>query len=125
MPSSQLTTLSWHVPGTLGADLNIRQKMPYDAQLLHVSAVGSNAYAAGLEIGIGTDADAYMVKKSIGVSNTAVEFDLDDFTTASSKTYPRIDKGSHLCLALDYDYNGGGSSNASANVTITLLLALG
>lgn len=125
MPSGQLITHTWHVPGTLAANLNIRQKVPYNAQLLHVSAVGSNAYAAGLEIGIGTDPDAYMVKKSIGVSGTAVEFDVEDFVTAASKTYPRIDKGSHLCLALDYDYNGGGSANASADVTITCLLALG
>ena len=125
MPSSQLLTLTWHVPGTLSADLNIRQKMPYDAQLIHVSAVGSNAAAAGLELGIGTDTDAHMVKKSIGVSGTPVEFDLDDFTGAASKTYPRISKGAQLVAVLDYNYNGGGGASASADVTITLTLAQG
>ena len=125
MPSGQLLTLTWHVPGTLAADLDIRQKMPYDAQLIHVSAVGSNAAAAGLEIGIGTDADAHMVKKSIGVSRTPVEFDVDDFTGASTKTYPRISKGAQLIFTLDYNYNGGGGASASADVTITATLAQG
>ena len=125
MPSGQFVTHTWHVPGTLAANLSIRLKMAFDAQLIHVSTVGSNAYAAGLQIGNGTTAEAYMVKKSIGVSGTPVVFDLDDFVDAATKTYPRLTKGNILALALDYDYNGGGSAQASADVTIVAAMIAG
>ena len=125
MPTEQAVTHTWHVPGTLGADLAIRLALPFDAQLVHVSAVGSNTYAAGLSIGTGTDAIAHMAKKSIGVSGTPVEFDFDDFATYANKAYPRLSKGAVLALALDYDYNGGGGANASANVTIVAELLVG
>jgi hypothetical protein len=125
MPSGQITTLTWHIPGTLAADLAIRQKMQFDAQLIHVSAVGSNAYAAGLQIGTASDAEAYLVKRSIGTSGIPVALTLANFVNGSSGAYPRITAGSALCLALDYDYNGGGSGSASANVTITLTLLVG
>jgi hypothetical protein len=118
MPSGQKFTLSFHVPGTLGADLNIRYKAPSNCQLVHVSAVGSNTAAAGLTLGSSADVAAYMTKKSIGVSNTPVEFDFDDFLSYASKAYPRITDGTIVLFALDYDYNGGGGSTASADVTI-------
>ena len=125
MPSGQITFLTWHIPGTLAADISIRHTLPFDAQLVHVSAVGSNTAAAGLEIGIGSSAAAYMAKKSIGVSGTPVEFDLDDFTTWTGKAYPRLAKGGILAFALDYDYNAGGGALASANVTIVAELLIG
>jgi hypothetical protein len=125
MPSGQFVTLTWHVPGTLGADLAIKQTMGFDAQLVHVSAVGSNAYAAGLSIGTASDATAHLAKSSIGVSGTPVEFDYDNFATYSSKAYPRLSKGAVLALALDYNYNNGGSAQASADVTITATLMVG
>jgi hypothetical protein len=123
--SDQTLMLSYHVPGTLAADLNIRFKVPHDMQLIHVTAQGSNAYAAGLSIGTASDATAHLAKSSIGVSNVAVDFDFDNFATYSSQAYPRISKATYLCLALDYDYNTGGSSQASADVTITLTLLKG
>ena len=124
--SDQTLMLSYHVPGTLGADLNIRVKAPHDMQLIHASAQGSGAAAAGLSIGSATDATAYLAKSSIGVSNVAVDFDFDNFATyAASQAYPRISKNTYLCLALDYDYNGGGGAVASADVSITLTLLKG
>jgi hypothetical protein len=117
--------LSYHIPGTLGADLDIRFKAPFDMQLVKVTAQGSNTAAAGLSIGTASDATAHLAKSSIGVSNTAVDFDFDNFATYTNKAYPRISKDAYLCLALDYDYNGGGGANASANVTLTLHLLKG
>jgi len=125
MPSGQAVTHTWHVPGALGADLNIRTTMPFDAQLVHVSAVGSNAYGAGLTIGNSGTAAAYMAKKTIGVSGTPVEFAYADFVAYATKAFPRITKGTILVLALDYDYNGGGGANASADVTIVAELLIG
>jgi hypothetical protein len=123
--SDQTIMLSYHVPGTLGADLNIRFKAPHDMQLIHVSAQGSGVAAAGLSIGTATDAAIHLAKASIGVSNVAVEFDFEDFVAYANKAYPRIAKSAYLCLALDYDYNAGGGSVASADVTITLTLLKG
>ena len=113
---------AYHVPGTLSADLNIRFTAPSDCQLVHVSAVNSTAYAAGLNIGISTDTDGYLAKYSIGVSNTPVEKELiTDFAgDLALSQYPRISDGDIVVLELDYDYNGGGSGTASADVTIVL-----
>jgi hypothetical protein len=113
---------SYHVVGTLGADWNIRFYLPFDAQLIHVSAVGSNAYAAGLNIGSSSDTDAYLTKSDIGVSNTPVEFDRDDFV---GDQYPHIADGTIIVLQLDYNYAGGGSANASADVTVVLTFTEG
>ena len=118
MPSRQKFVMSWHVAGTLAADLNIRFKAPSNCTLVHVSAVGSNSKPAGLTIGTSDDADEFLTKKAIGASNVPNEFDFDDFATYANKAYPRIEDGDVVILALDYDYNGGGSASASADVTI-------
>lgn len=116
--------VAFHVTGTLGADLNIRWIVPCGCTLVHVSAVNSTAYAAGLEIGDGSDQDEHLTKSDIGVSNTPAEFDGNDFVDSSGDThnryYPHMDDGDTVQLTLDYNYNGGGSANASADVTIVL-----
>ena len=120
---------AYHVSGSLGADLAIAFTAPFDMTLLHVSAVGSNAYAAGLEIGDSADPNEYLVKADIGVSGTPVEFDGDNFVDTAGDThgryYPRIADGTVVELALDFNYNGGGSAQASADVTIVLTFAQG
>ena len=120
-------TLSYHVPGTLAADLNIRWKAPAPCTLVHVSAVGSNSYAAGLNVGTSADTDGFITKHSIGVSNTPVEKQaLADFDGAlAGSQFPRIADGDILVLELDYNYAGGGSANASADVTLVLTLEEG
>jgi hypothetical protein len=121
--------VAYHVPGTLAADLSIEWTAPCDCTLLHVSACNSTAYAAGLEIGDGSDADEYLTKQDIGVSGTPVEFDGDDFVDTAGDThhlyYPRIAAGTVICIDLDFNYNGGGSANASADVTLVLTFAEG
>ncbi|HEC61440.1 MAG TPA: hypothetical protein ENI27_04220 [bacterium] len=110
------------MPGTLGADLNVRFTAPFDMTLKHVSAVGSNAYAAGLNIGSSSDEDGYLTKYDIGVSDTPVQKEaLTDFDGALALSqFPRISDGDIVVLVLDYNYNGGGGANASADVTIVL-----
>jgi len=119
--------VAYHVPGSLSADLNIRWTAPCDCTLLHVSAVGSNAYAAGLIVGTSADPNGYLTTYSIGVSNTPVQKEaITDFSGAlSDSQYPRISDGDILVLTLDYDYAAGGSANASADVTIVLTFAPG
>jgi hypothetical protein len=89
--------------------------------------VNSTAYAAGLTVGTSADADGYLEKYSIGVSNTPVQKEaFSDFSGAlSDSQYPRISDGDVLVLALDFNYNGGGAAQASADVTIVLTFAEG
>ena len=118
----RIFTQTYHVPGTLAADLGIRFTVPTNCQLVHVSAVGSNSYAAGLELGTSADADAYLEKCSIGVSGTPVEKGRSNFVGSQ---YPHITDGTIFVITLDYNYNGGGAANASANVTIVLTFTEG
>jgi hypothetical protein len=113
---------TYHVTGALAADLNIRFKAARDMTLVHVSAVGSNAYQAGLQLGTGAAAEAHLAKASIGASNTPVEFGRANFV---DQQYPRLQKGDIFALALDYDYNNGGASQASANVSLVLTFVEG
>jgi hypothetical protein len=121
--------IAYHVPGTLTADLSIVWTAPCDCQLLHVSAVVSDANAAGLEIGDSADADEYLTKSDVGVSGTPVEFDGDDFVDSDGNShncyYPHITDGTILKITLDYNYNGGGAGAASDDFTIVLTFAEG
>jgi hypothetical protein len=120
---------TFHVPGALGADLTIKWTVPFDCQLIHVSAVSSDADAAGLEIGNSADADEYLVKADAGISGTPVEFDGSDFVDADGNKhncyYPHIAKGTIMAIAVDYNYAGGGQASASADVTLVLTFTEG
>lgn len=115
-----------HVPGTLSADLAIRYKAPSDCQLVHVSAVGSNANNGLLTIGDSDDADEYLTSSSIGDSNTPAVFDGDDFVDPSGNThsryYPRIVAGTIVVIALDYD---GAGATATDDFTLVLTFVEG
>ena len=116
-------SLSFHVPGTLGADLAITWTAPFDCTLIHVSAVGSNSNNGLITIGDSDDADEYLTSASIGDSHTPVEFDGDDFVDTAGDThhlyYPRIADGTIVKIALDYDGDG-----ATATDDFTLVLTL-
>ena len=120
---------AYHVTGELGADVAIRFTAPCDCTLLHVSAVVSDANAAGLTIGDSSDADEYLTLSSTGVSGTPVEFDGDDFVDTSGDThtrfYPRIADGTVVVITVDYNYNGGGAAAACEDLTLVLTLAEG
>lgn len=119
--------VAFHIPGTLGANLTIKWTTPSDCQLVHVSAVATDANAAGLEVGSSADPDGYITKYSIGVSSTPVQKELlSDFDGAlANSQFPHIVDGTIVALALDYDYNDGGGSAASDNVTIVLTFVEG
>jgi hypothetical protein len=108
-----------HVPGTLAANVDIRWTAAFDFQLLHVSAVGSNANSGILDIGPSTDTDGYLDGVSIGDSQTPAEFDRDDFVDTQ---FPHIAKGTIVCVTLDYDGAGG---TATANFTAMLTCSKG
>jgi hypothetical protein len=115
---------AFHVPGTLAADVNIRWTVPSDCQLVHVSAVCSDANPFGINIGTSADTDGFLTKQSSGYSNTPAEFDRDDFAgallTYAGDEYPRFSDGDIIVIEVDYNYNGGGSGAACDDATIVL-----
>ena len=89
--------------------------MPFDCQLVHVSAVGSNSNDGLLIIGDSSDDNEYLTSSSIGDSGTPAEFDYDDFVDTSGDThgryYPRIADGTIVEVALDHDGDAGTATN--------------
>ena len=117
---------SYHIPGTLAANVSIKFTVPFDCQLIHVSAVGSNANDGLLTIGDSADADEYLTSSSIGDSGTPVEFDHDDFVDADGNShnryYPHIADGTIVAIALDFD---GAEGTATDDFTIVLTFTEG
>jgi hypothetical protein len=115
---------AFHIPGTLTANINIRWCAPFDCQLVHVQAVGSNANDATLAVGSSADTDGYITAFAIGDSNTPVEKEaLADFDGAlADSQYPHISDGTIVVLTLDYD---GAAGTAAQDVTIVLTFTEG
>lgn len=116
-----------HIPGTLGADLNIRSTVPSNCTLVHVSAVASNNSDATLALGTSADTDGFLAACVIGDSNTPVEKDVGDFdgallTIDTDLEVPRLSDGDILVIILDHD---GASGTAAADVTIILTFVEG
>ena len=114
---------AFHIPGTLGADLNIRSTVPSNCTLVHVSAVASNDSDALITIGTSADTDGFLASCVIGDSATPVEKEVGDFDGAlltlgaSDDEVPRLSDGDILVITLDHDGDGG---TASADVTSVL-----
>jgi len=117
---------AFHIPGTLSANVNIRFTAPSGCQLVHVSAVGSNANDGLLIIGDSSDTDEYLTSSSIGDSNVPAEFDGDDFVDTSGNThsryYPVISDGTVVVATLDYD---GASGTATDDFTLVMTFVEG
>jgi hypothetical protein len=110
---------TYHIPGTLTANIVPKFTVPCDLTLVHVSAVASNDSDATLILGTSTDDDAYLAAATIGDSGAPREFDRNDFVDAQ---YPHILDGTVVVVTLDYDSSSG---TAAANVTIVLTFVEG
>ena len=101
-------TLSFHVPGTLSADLTLKWTAPFDCTLINDSD-------ALIVVGDSADADEYVTSAVIGDSGVPAEFDHDDFVDTAGDTharyYPRIVDGTIVAVALDYDGAGGTAAD--------------
>ena len=119
-------TKSFHVPGTLTANLNIRFTLPGPCSLVHVSAVASNDSDATITLGTSADVDGFLEACVIGDSNTPVEKELADFDgallTDAGKEYPRCADGTIFVVVLDYDGDGG---TAADDFTLVLTFSEG
>jgi len=110
---------SYHVPGTLAANVSIVFTAPMDCQLVHVSAVGSNANNGLLTLGTTASTAAYLASSSIGDSDVPAEFAKADFVGAE---FPHIVDGTVVKATLDYDGAGG---TATADFTLVLTFTEG
>jgi hypothetical protein len=110
---------TYHIPGTLAANISPRFTAPCDCSLLHISAVASNDSDATLKIGTSADDDTYLAACTIGDSGTPVEKVLASYIGGQ---YPHIAKGTVVVLTLDYD---GSAGTAAQNVTIVLTYSEG
>jgi hypothetical protein len=109
----------FYIPGTLSANHVLAFKAPFDVQLVHVSAVGSNANNALLSIGDSSDDDACLDDFSFGDSGAPEQADRTDFV---GEQYPHISGGTVLTLTVDYD---GASGTAIQNALVVLTFTEG
>ena len=122
----QKFTVTFHVPGALGADTAFVWTVPSDCTLLHVSAVTSNDSDLTMKIGTSADDDGYLAACVVGDSATPVEKDLGDFAGALVTDYlnecPHITDGTIMIITIDYD---GASGTAGEDLTIVLTFSEG
>ncbi|MGB9673650.1 MAG: hypothetical protein ACPL3P_05890 [Anaerolineales bacterium] len=112
-------THTFHIPGTLAANVIPVVSIPFDCSLVHVSAVASNTNDATLKVGSTLDDDAFVSAFAIGDGNVPVVKSRKDFVEGQ---YPHLPAGTNLMLTLDYDGAGG---TAAQNVTIVLTFTKG
>lgn len=108
---------AFHFPGTMAANAIMRFTIPFDAQLVHVSAVASNNSDATLKIGDSLDDDKILVAVAIGDSGTPATFTSANWAVTNPNGYYSL--GDIAVFTLDYD---GAAGTAAQNVTIVATL---
>ena len=71
--------------------------LPFNAQLVHVSACNSSANSGKIDIGASTDVDLYLDNKAFGVSGTPAEYELADFVDT---VYPHVAEGTIVIVTI-------------------------
>jgi len=112
--------ISFHVPGTLAANLAIIWTAPFDGRIKKVSSVASNNSDALLEVGTTSDADYYFASHTVGDSSVPSVKTRADF--ASTTVDGSFDEGDVLKLTVDYD---GAAGTAANDLTIVLAILEG
>lgn len=112
-------TIPFYIPGTLAANHVLTFELPFDAQLIHVSAVASNASNGLIWIGNSDDDDIYMDDQDLGDSGDPAEYGRTDFV---GDQFPHIPNGTIIKATIDFD---GASGTAAANVFVVLTFSVG
>lgn len=110
---------TFHITGTLTANVSMTVGMEAGATLIAVSCVGSNAHDATLDVGTSVDTDGVLAGKDIGDSNTPTIYRPVDWNGAlatANQPYHFV-KDDILQVAVDYD---GSSGTAIADLTLVL-----
>jgi hypothetical protein len=112
--------VSYHTAGALAANHSFTFTMPFDGQLVFVSAVGSNANSGILDVGYTGALEAYVLNKDIGDSGTPGTVDAPGEFVGSN--YPHIVAGTVVVATLDYDGAGG---TATQDFTLVMVFTEG
>jgi hypothetical protein len=112
--------VSYHTAGTLAANHSFIFKVPFDCQLISVSAANTAATDAILDVGKTGALEAYVKDMACGDSSVAAI--LDEEGDFEGDVFPHIDAGTNIIATLDYD---GASGTAAANFTLVLVFTEG
>ena len=113
-------TVSYHTAGALAANHSFIFKLPFDAQLIAVSAAGSNANNGILDVGYTGTLEGYLANMDVG--DSAVAAIKDENTDFVGSEFPHIAAGTNIIATLDYDGAGG---TATADFTLVLIFSEG
>jgi hypothetical protein len=115
--------LSFHVPGTLTANITFIWTAPFDCTLRSISAVATSATNATIEAGTTTDPNGFLVASAVGPSSVPATYDRDDFLGAlMSGGEARLSAGDVFNIPVDFD---GDAGTAAANLTVVAILEEG
>ncbi len=106
---------SFHIPGTLAANVDVRFAVPVDCRVVHISAVASNDSDATMTFGDSGDTDAILASTTIGDNGVPAEFDRDNWDAANETA--EFAKGDIAVLTVDYD---GLAGTAAADLTVVV-----
>jgi hypothetical protein len=105
---------AFHVPGTLAANVAVSFNVPAGMTLVEICCCSTSSDSGGVEVGSDTDADAYLVKTTVGASNNPQVITRVGMVGAQ---YPHLDAGDTVAIALDYDYPSGAVADWACVLT--------
>ena len=111
--------VTWHVHGTLAADVVIRYKLPCAATLVRVDTCGTADAEGALVIGTVGDTDGYVKTYTPGHNATFSVKDRGDFDGAlnsDTNECPHLAKDTELLLTWTHD-----DGNTDTDIALTFL----
>jgi hypothetical protein len=112
--------ITFHVPGTLTANLSLKWTASFDGRVKEISAVASNDSDATMTFGTSADADYTLAACTIGDSGTPVTKTVSNWATTNPTGVFSVDDV--LAFALDYD---GAAGTAADDFTLVITLLEG
>lgn len=113
-------TVTFHTAGALAANHSYIFKVPFDCQLIAVSAAATNASDAIIDIGYTAALEAYV--KDMDAGDSSVAAILDEPGDFEGDNFPHIAALTNLIVTVDYDGAGG---TAAQNFTLVLTFTEG
>ena len=111
---------TYHIPGTLTADLLIGFAAAEGMTLKHVSTYNNGECDATFTLGNDSSPTAHMATQFVmGSTGVPLEYGRKDFVNGD---YPHIEKGEFFKIAIDYD---GTMGVAAKDLTMVLTFAVG
>ena len=111
---------TYHIPGTLTADLVIAFAAAEGMTLKHVSTYNNGECDGTFTLGDASNPAAHMAMQYMATgSGDPAQYSREDFV---NKDYPHIEKGETFRILIDYD---GTAGVAAKDLTLVLTFAVG